>query len=106
MINIKDKYNKTNILIERDEVEANYVETNEFDNQIKTITSKLNQLQKQLNNTPYLPPKLQDKTIEVSEVELTVTADEGFDGFGSITINAQELYNKAYQEGYNKGKTE
>lgn len=106
MINIKEKLRSATIAFKRNSVNAEYVETNEFDNQIKTITTKLNQLQKQLNDTPYLPPKLMDKTIELSEVELTVTADEGFDGFGSITINAQELYNKAYQEGYNKGKTE
>ena len=112
MINIKDKYNKTNILIERDEVEANYVQVNQFENDVESINKRIAELSKKIDDTPHFPTViLQDlKTVDMTELTELVTADEEYDGMKSVEINAFQVYDRGVNEGiemgYNNAKSE
>lgn len=56
---------------------------------IKENTTSLQNLLTEVNN---LPPtiQLQDKTISPSNIEQTISPDEGFEGFSSITVQTDE----------------
>ena len=112
MINIKDRYNRTNILIERDEVEANYVQVNQFENDVESINKRIAELSKKIDDTPHFPTViLQDlKTVDMTELTELVTADEEYDGMKSVEINAFQVYdrgvNDGIEQGYNNAKSE
>ena len=114
MINIKDKYNKTNILIERDEVEveANYVQVNQFENDVESINKRIAELSKKIDDTPHFPTViLQElKTVDMTELTDIVTPDEEYDGMKSVEINAFQVYdrgvNEGVEQGYNNAKSE
>ena len=48
-------------------------------------------------------PKLQEKYVNVTDNNTTVTADEEFDGMKSVEINATPLYNSGYNDGKSDG---
>ena len=112
MINIKDKYNKTNILIERNEVEANYVLLNQFENDVESINKRIAELSKKIDDTPHFPTViLQElKTVDMTELTELVTPDEEFDGMKTVEINAFQVYdrgvNEGIEQGYNNAKSE
>ena len=51
-------------------------------------------------------PKLQEKYVNVTDNNTTVTADEEFDGLSQVNIDATPLYNNAYSEGKSDGVEE
>lgn len=48
-------------------------------------------------------PNLQEKSVNVTDNNTTVTADEEFDGMKSVEINATPLYNSGYNDGKSDG---
>lgn len=112
MINIKDRYNKTNILIERDTIDAEYVQVNQFENDVESINKRIAELSKKIDDTPHFPTViLQDlKTVDMTELTELVTADEEYDGMKQVEINAFQVYdrgvNEGYEQGYNNAKSE
>lgn len=67
----------------------------------------VNSLQKKVGENIYISTKvdtkLQEKNVEITDVETSVTPDEGFDGVTILNINAQAVRDNAYTEGYNNG---
>lgn len=108
MINIKDKYNRTNILIERDTIDAEYVQVNQFENDVESINKRIAELSKKIDDTPHFPTViLQDiKTVDMTELSEIVTPDEEFDGMKTVEINAQQVYDRGFNDGYNNAKSE
>ena len=51
-------------------------------------------------------PKLQEKSVNVTDNNTTVTADDEFDGLSQVNIDATPLYNNAYSEGKSDGVEE
>ena len=112
MINIKDRYNRTNILIERDTIAAEYVKVNQFENDVESINKRIAELSKKIDDTPHFPTViLQDlKTVDMTELTDIVTPDEEYDGMKSVEINAFQVYdrgvNDGIEQGYNNAKSE
>lgn len=112
MINIKDRYNKTNILIERDTIDAEYVQVNQFENDVESINKRIAELSKKIDDTPHFPTViLQElKTVDMTELTEIVTPDEEFDGMKQVEINAFQVYdrgvNEGIEQGYNNAKSE
>lgn len=50
--------------------------------------------------------RLETKSVTLEDVESTVIPSEGFDGMTSVYINAQAVYDKAYNDGYSTGNGE
>ena len=108
MINIKDKYQRANIVIKRDNIEANYVQVNQFENDVESINKRIAELNKKIDDTPHFPTViLQDvKSVNMVDTIETVTADEEFDGMKMVEINAQQVYDRGFNDGYNNAKSE
>ena len=112
MINIKDKYNRTNILIERDTIDAEYVQVNQFENDVESINKRIAELSKKIDDTPHFPTViLQElKTVDMTELTEIVTPDEEYDGMKQVEINAFQIYdrgvNEGIEQGYNNAKSE
>lgn len=55
-----------------------------------------------------LDAKIQDKEVEISEVNTVISADDDFDGMKTVTVDAQPLYDIAFEQGnqigYETGK--
>ena len=70
----------------------------------------VNSLQKKVGENIYISTKvdtkLQEKNVEISDVETTITPDDGFDAITILNINAQAVRDNAYTEGYEIGNTD
>jgi len=70
----------------------------------------INSLQKKVGENIYISTKvdtkLQEKNVEITDVETSVTPDEGFDGVTILNINAQAVRDNAFAEGYSSGNTD
>lgn len=108
MINIKDKYQRTNIVIKRDNIDAEYVQVNQFENDVESINKRIAELNKKIDDTPHFPTViLQDvKSVNMVDTIETVTADDEFDGMKMVEINAQQVYDRGFNDGYNNAKSE
>ena len=112
MINIKDRYNRTNILIERDTIDAEYVQVNQFENDVESINKRIAELSKKIDDTPHFPTVIlqEIKTVDMTELSEIVTPDEEFDGMKTVEINAFQVYdrgvNEGVEQGYNNAKSE
>jgi surface protein len=63
----------------------------------------VNSLQKKVGENIYISTKvdtkLQEKNVEITDVETSVTPDEGFDAITILNINAQTIRDNAFAEG-------
>lgn len=53
-----------------------------------------------------LKTKTQDKSVKVSDIATTIIPDEGYDAMTTVEVNAQPVYDGAYNAGKEEGKEE
>lgn len=54
-------------------------------------------------NLTVVDANLEDKTVEINEVETTILPSSGYNGMSSLQIDAQPVYNNGYSQGENIG---
>ena len=54
-------------------------------------------------NLTVVDANLEDKTVEINEVETTILPSSGYNGMSSLQIDAQPVYDNGYNEGENIG---
>ena len=54
-------------------------------------------------NLTILDANLEDKTVEINEVETTILPSSGYNGMSSLQIDAQPVYDNGYSQGENIG---
>ena len=54
-------------------------------------------------NLTVIDANLEDRTVEINEVETTILPSSGYNGMSSIQIDAQPVYDNGYNEGENIG---
>lgn len=53
-----------------------------------------------------LNAKIQSKNVEISDVSTSIYPDDGFDAMTSVNVDAQPLYNTAYNKGLDEGSVD
>lgn len=54
-------------------------------------------------NVPQSEPFMQDKYEQITDTVTDIYPDEGYDGLSSVTVDASEIENTMYNQGYNDG---